>query len=210
MSLGLGLTGPVAAIESRCNASSFEPQPMLDARHRHIAKVLAHQFQMPVASVEEVLSEKDTWATLQSFFTADGEPTRVMFFKQPREVVGEEAEMYEQPDDADAELFLTTGERKKGRAVYFIRLRPREAVGSTTLHTDLSFGVVGPNSLEHLQVRCVASHPSPAAAAVAALTWRRGRAAAVFCCRVSRLARSCTGKPRVNPTRASVSPSPHR
>jgi len=133
----------------------------LDARHQHIAHVLAHQFRMPVASVEAVLAEKDTWLILESFFAANGEPTRVMFFRQPREVVGEEGE-YEQRDEADAELFLTTGdaERQKGRAVYFIRSQLHHAVEVATLHNDLSFGVVGPNSLEHLQVRRVASHAS--------------------------------------------------
>lgn len=126
-----------------------------DARLQHMAKLLAQQFRMPAVAVEQVLADRDNWTTLQSFFAAGGEPTRLLFFRQSREVLVDGGSAYEQPNDADAELVMSTGvvERQKGRVVYFCRAQPAQAVQAASVHTDLSFGVVGPNSLEHMQVR---------------------------------------------------------
>jgi hypothetical protein len=44
-------------------------------------------------------------------------------------------------------------ERQTGRVVFFFRAQPAHAVREASVHTDLSFVVVGPNALEHMQVR---------------------------------------------------------
>jgi hypothetical protein len=49
---------------------------------------------------------------------------------------------------------MTTGEvdRQKGHAVYFVRANDSAPVTPQGVETELSFGVVGPSALEHLQV----------------------------------------------------------
>lgn len=131
----------------------------LDARHRYIARVLSQQFSLPVPLVEEVLFQAEQLITLANFFSADGEPSRVIFFHQSRVAAEVDGELAELEEDAPAELFMTTGdiEQLKGHAVYFLRVDESAAVGLNSADTDLSFGVISPNSLEHLQARCHAT-----------------------------------------------------
>ena len=68
---------------------------LLDARHRHIAKVVAQQFGLSVAAVEEVLAEERALATAADFFAAEGTPSKLIFFRQSRDIFSEDGELIE-------------------------------------------------------------------------------------------------------------------
>eukprot|EP00965_Chrysotila_dentata_P250546 6209514-Pleurochrysis_carterae.AAC.1 len=69
----------------------------LDARHRYMARVLALQYGMPVASCETVFEEEANAQTISDFFEADGVPSKLVFFKQSRDTVTEDGEVIEAP-----------------------------------------------------------------------------------------------------------------
>jgi hypothetical protein len=68
---------------------------MLDTRHRHIARVVAQQFGMTVAAVEEVLADERHLTEAANFFAAEGTPSKLIFFRQSRDEFTEDGELVE-------------------------------------------------------------------------------------------------------------------
>ena len=68
---------------------------LLDTRHRHIARVVAQQFSMTVAAVEEVLADERHLTEAANFFAAEGTPSKLIFFRQSRDEFTEDGELVE-------------------------------------------------------------------------------------------------------------------
>ena len=68
---------------------------LLDTRHRHIARVVAQQFGMTVAAVEEVLADERHLTEAANFFIAEGTPSKLIFFRQSRDEFTEDGELVE-------------------------------------------------------------------------------------------------------------------
>ena len=115
---------------------------MGDARQKWIVKAVSHAFDIPNSTVEECIRDQSTQALLTGFF--GGEPTgatRIIFYRQKRDRVGNGGEAYE--NGGPEELFVTSGDtdRLKSRAIFFVRVCEK-AVSASTVDTDLNCGII--------------------------------------------------------------------
>ena len=67
----------------------------LDARHKHVTKVLKQQFGLPESHIEEVFIEDRNYQLLQDFFHGEDKVPKLIFFYQTRDSFGEDGEIIE-------------------------------------------------------------------------------------------------------------------
>ena len=132
VAIAAGAQPPIAGV-GVCAALRTAPCAMsalLDARHRHIAKVVAQQFGLSVAAVEEVLAEERALATAADFFAAEGNPSKLIFFRQSRDVFSEDGELIE---SAGARVHVSLPSAPPSRHA---PIRARRARGAGALPDD--------------------------------------------------------------------------
>ena len=80
----------------------------LDARHRYISRVLSQHFGMSAMAVEEVLADDYNMQTISEFFQPEGVPSKLIFFKQSRDVQTDDGELIEAAGSQQPCLCLVT------------------------------------------------------------------------------------------------------
>eukprot|EP00966_Prymnesium_polylepis_P148798 3437822-Prymnesium_polylepis.1 len=82
----------------------------LDARHKHILKVLKQQFGIADTHIEDVLIEERNFALINDFFHGEEKVPKLIFFYQTRDSFGEDGEIIEAAETEEPQLFMSTGD----------------------------------------------------------------------------------------------------
>ena len=94
----------------------------MDTRHRWFSKRVALEFGVDAKEVDAAIDKSEVLALFAEFFAVGSANVKLLFYRQPRDIMGDEGVMV--PGNGPAEIFVTMGEMEKltHKAVYFVKL----------------------------------------------------------------------------------------